>query len=335
LDSHEQAQIFAKIQNDRIFEMLTSPQILIVAGTSVTTGFIPAQRVEVTGGITASSASTPQPPQIRTINLLSPTLDSRVSYKGPAHTYVNQNGNLITSQENEWPLEYQNGVAVGRHEPEPASQNFMSDSAFSSVSETQEGQNTVWIMSQSAGVTVSPSDDGSFFALSLEKPGWTRTGVFSEGTNTFIAADQDSGISTDWTSAIRTFSNGSVARIRWYIARSDSNSYFYGRCPDLPIGNYVASVWREEGDTNQFARAAQVELGTIPTSPIFNDATSQNTRNASTVIVTNPGGATGITIRYTDSTTRTILFSGAQSINLPLASQAWSARYISEISYTT
>ena len=315
--------------------MPISPQTLIVAGTSVTTGFIPPQRVEVTGDVKGSSTVTPQPPQIRAINLLSPTLDSRVSYHGPAHTYINQNGNLITSAENEWPLEYQNGVAIGRHEPEPAATNFQRDSAFTSISETQDGQNTVWVTSQSAGVTVNAGDDGSFFAISVEKPGWVNTGVFSEGTNAFIAPDQASSISSDWSVATRTFSNPSVAQVRWYISRLNATNYVYGRSPALAVGSYIASVWRINTTDNQQARAAQIELGTVSTSPIFNDATSQNNRTESTVIVTNPGGATGITIIYTDGTTRSMSFGTAQSVNIPLATQAWGSRYISQITYST
>ena len=315
--------------------MITSPQTLIVAGTSVTTGFIPRQIVEVTGDIKGSSTVTPQPPQIRAINLLSPTLDSRVSYHGPAHTYINQNGNLITSAENEWPLEYQNGIAIGRHEPESAATNYQRDSSFTSISETTDGQNTVWVTSLSAGVLVNPSDDGSSFAISIEKPGWTHTGVYSEGIGGFIADDIDRPISENWTIDVRTFRNASSALIRWYVARLSATNYVYGRSPDLPVGNYVASVWRINTTDNQQARAAQIEVGTVPTSPIFNDATSQNTRTESTVIVTNPGGATGITIIYTDGTTRTMSFGSNQSVNIPVATQAWGTRYISQITYST
>lgn len=315
--------------------MISTPQTLIVGGTSVTTGFIAPGYVEVIGNINASNTVTPQPPEIQAINLLSPTLDSRVSYHGPAHTYINVNGNLLTSAVNEWPLEYQNGVAMGRHEPERAATNFQRDSSFTSLSETQEGNDTIWITSQAADVAVNPVEEGSSFAVSVEKPGWDHTGVFSEGTSAFIAADQSTTITSDWTLAARTFANPSVAQIRWYIARVNATNYMYGKTASLAVGNYVASVWRMNTTDNQQSRAAQIEAGSVPTSPIFNDATSQNSRDASTVIVTNPGGATGITIIYSDGTTQSLSFGTSQSVNIPVASQAWGSRYITQITYST
>jgi len=315
--------------------MINTPQIFITAGTCVDTGLIARQYAEVAGNIKGTTTTAPEPPEIDPINLLSETLDSRVSYIGPAHTFISQNGNFLTSAENEWPLEYQNGIAIGRHEPEPSATNYQRDSSFSSLSETQLGQNTVWITSQSAGVSVNEPEDGSLFSISIEKPGWTHTGVYSEVAGGFIADDVDRPISDNWSVDIRPFQNASESLIRWYIARLDSTNYVYGRSPALAIGNYVASIWRINTTDNQQARAAQIELGTIPTSPIFNDASSQNTRTESTVIVTNPGSATGITIIYTDGTTSTVSFGTAQSVNIPVSTQAWATRYISEITYNT
>ena len=58
------------------------------------------------------------------IDLTTTQLDSRLTYTGPAHSYLGSDEKLSTSAENEWPIEYVNGVAVGRHEPEPAATNL-------------------------------------------------------------------------------------------------------------------------------------------------------------------------------------------------------------------
>jgi len=282
----------------------------------------------------SSSGTVPPAPNLSPIDLTAGSLDSRVTYSGPAHTFINSNGNLITSSVNEWPLEYANGVAIGRHEPEHAATNFQPDSAFASISETQEGQNTVWIASQSASITVTPSDDGSFFAMEVGKFGWSHTGVYSLVTNTFILSDSESPIGEDWTLTTRTFTNGALAVLRFYIARVNATNYLYGLEPELAAGDYVASVWRKEGGDTLTARAAQIEAGTVSTSPIFNGVSEQNSRAASSVVVTNPGGATGIVIHYSDGTTATASFTN-NSASVPLASLPWGTRYITQITYSS
>jgi len=275
----------------------------------------------------------PEPPEIADIDLTALTLDPRVTYTGPAHTYFDSNGQFAISAANEWPLEYVNGVAVGRSEPEPESKNYQLDSAFSSISETQQGEDTAWITSQSAGVTVSQPDDGTFFGIETNKPGWELIGVFSEGTGAFIVPATDTPVDNSWTVANRTFTNPSLARIRFYIARLDSQNYVYGRVPDLPVGDYIATVWREltsEGFVQ--CRASQIEPGTFSTSPIFNEATAQNTRAASSVTITNPGPATGITVQYSDGNTASISFVNDVA-TLPLMNQTWGSRYITRISF--
>jgi len=316
--------------------MINSPQTFIVAGTSVDTGRIARQTTEVSGNIKGTTTTAPEPPEIDPINLLSETLDSRVSYVGPAHTFISQNGNFLTSAENEWPLEYQNGIAIGRHEPEPSATNYQRDSSFSSLSETQLGQNTVWVTSQSAGVSVNEPEEGSLFSISIEKPGWVNTGVYSEaGNGSFIAPDQQSDISEQWTRVSRVFTNDSVAQIRFYISRLNSTNYVYSRTPDLPIGNYVASVWRIDTTDNIQSRAAQIEEGSLATSPIFNDDSGQNSRSESTVNISNPGSASGINVIYTDGEVLTINFDSTGIITIPKASKEWANRYIQQITFNS
>ncbi|QHM71292.1 hypothetical protein [Mixta intestinalis] len=60
------------------------------------------------------------------IDLTSPALDSRVTFTGPAYRYFNATGALVECSENEWPLEYRNGSAIGRREPFAASSNAIS-----------------------------------------------------------------------------------------------------------------------------------------------------------------------------------------------------------------
>ena len=313
--------------------MISTPQTLIVGGTSVTTGFIPPGYVEVIGNINASNTVTPQPPEIQAINLLSPTLDSRVSYHGPAHTYVNVNGNLLTSAVNEWPLEYQNGVAVGRHEPEPAATNYAIDSAATNIA--GPGVSAIWMFSEGTTVTITASNGSQFPVIGAEARK-TFLRVFNEADAGFLTDETDPGTGTEWERESLSFNNDTLSDLRFYPLRENASSYVYQRCQSVPTGNMVASVFRKlTPDVTMQITATQVESGNVPTSPIFNDAASQNSRDASTVIVTNPGGATGITIIYSDGTTQSLSFGTSQSVNIPVASQAWGSRYITQITYST
>lgn len=102
---------------------MIKPERVIYTGPAQLTngGILPFQ-----GTLLIYGTPTPTPTPEDVINLRAATLDPRISYTGPAQRYFNATGELVTSAENEWPLQYRNGVALGRHEPTTATANAIS-----------------------------------------------------------------------------------------------------------------------------------------------------------------------------------------------------------------
>ena len=87
--------------------MITSPNAPVI-GANLFNGIWTPGAVTI-GRVKAGSQNV-------VIDLTTTQLDSRLTYTGPAHSYLGSDENLSTSAENEWPIEYVNGVAVGRHD---------------------------------------------------------------------------------------------------------------------------------------------------------------------------------------------------------------------------
>ena len=265
------------------------------------------------------------------IDLTAETLDSRVTYNGPAHTYYDVNGFFLTSSENEWPLEYKNGVAVGRHEPEPAATNYATDSSAFSIG--GPGSDSSWMYASGAQIGVVTSNFSSFTTLT----GTTNmvfVSVYNETDASFLVADTDPNTGSEWSRVVETFTNESDSLLRWYTQRQSGGNYLYEKCPDVPAGDYVATVFRRLTADNMEATAPQIEPGSVPTSPIFNFIGEQNTRPASSVTVTNPGLASFVMVHYSDGSMIPLPFDG-DTATIPLASQAWASRYITQITFNT
>ncbi|PPC63903.1 hypothetical protein C1Y41_04465 [Pantoea sp. ICBG 1758] len=268
-------------------------------------------------------------PDLSPIDMTAETLDSRVTYTGPAHTYLDQAGNLATSAENEWPLEYVNGQVMGRHEPEPSTTNYAIDSAITDLA--QVGTNASWMFPQGTTITVSDSE-GSQFPIINSESLKVFVGVYNETKGAFLVPDTNPNTGSDWSRVILPFTNDMASELRFYTQRETTTSYLYEKCPAVPTGSFVASVYRKLTSENMQATAPQIEPGTVPTSPIFNGETEQNTRKAAKAIVTNPGLATQIQIDYSDNSRAIVSFTNNQAV-IPFSSLAWSSRYITTIRF--
>lgn len=94
--------------------MLTTPNAPVIGAKSFSGIWVPGA-ISIGRAVKAG---------IKAIDLTAQSLDSRISYNGPTHLYWDASGKLATSTANVWPLEYRDGVAIGRHQPEPASTNI-------------------------------------------------------------------------------------------------------------------------------------------------------------------------------------------------------------------
>lgn len=259
------------------------------------------------------------------IDLTASQLDSRLAYSGPTHSYMGADGKLLASAENEWPLEYVNGVAVGRHEPEPAATNYVPGVEYGKISRGNVADD--WNYGSTATPVIAPSDFGPAAATTTATG--VLTAVYSEGTSGFIAPTLDGGSPAEWSRITRKFTNAGSATLRWYVSRVDSNDYLFARCNNVPAGQFIASVYRKVAANGLLSAAAQLETGSLATSPIISAAGVQGKRAASSVTV-QTAGFSSLLLHFSDGTTTTHQITG-DTFTLPTSTKNWGERYIQRI----
>ncbi len=262
------------------------------------------------------------------IDFTSPILDTRIVYQGPAHFYFAADGTLKMSAANEYPLEYRNGVAIGRHEPEPATVNYMRGNQYESIGPASMGTADWTYGGQVASVVPSPL---GAFNEATSNPNGLLSGVYNEANSTFIAPVIASPSPTDYELITRTANNPVVSLLRWYVTRVSTTDYLYGRANAVPVGQIVASVIRKVDATNVHSDLAQLEMGFLATSPVITPLNGSASRPGSTLtILTN--NAKQLTIYYSNGDIVQIDNPGA-TYTINQSTKNWSERYLQRISF--
>lgn len=252
------------------------------------------------------------------LDLTADDLDDRVTFTGPEHYYWNADGELTMSSANEWPLEYADGVAVGRHEPEKAATNFQTygraDTAVSGV-----------IVTSGAAYTSGTGPDGG--TIGSTDTGETYYAVYDSVAGTWIFSQTDGYGPDDWTRYSTTF-NGTSA-IRTYIARKGTGNYLYAATSGLDEDTtYITSHFRKLGTSELLTGLVQVEEGNVTTSPIItSDAVAS--REASSVVI-DMTGYNSVVVTFSDGSIEAGVATDGE-FALPLASLNWGDRYIVQI----
>ncbi len=294
----------------------------------------------------------------RDIDLTAEALDSRITYsRASSVNFWGKNGLLQRAPADVWPLEYQSGVAVGRHEPEPQATNLLANSSNfnawtkSGVTVTQNategitGEKTAQMLTATAAsysrVFVTPQLTAGANTLTLiVKPGKTHFlhGTFEDLTTTNTMrfyADLESlecsvvvvrGTITGMVTAMKIV-GGWVQIVLHANAPADSGYYvFFG--PANAAGAVTATV----GDTI-YAAFAQLEAGALNTSLIETSGAAA-TRAAAFAMMSNPGGlATAIREQLTDGATVNASFPAGGDAALQSAKSAWGTRYIKRVEF--
>lgn len=270
------------------------------------------------------------------IDLTSGTLDSRVTYTGPAHVYRDPTGALSYSSINEWPLEYVNGVAVGRHEPEKASANVITGLTYQQMTNNGvvDGYTQIRETAETSYHRVSMTDTTSNVVLSSQ--------VIYRQVNRpnqylrFASSDASTFSNIAINNGVLGYVSAQVTKANASFISSDSvliQVSFYDR--GNVIGLLTAGAAVTDDSISTFAGSTdsgfdvfsmQTENSTFSTSPIDIGAS----RAASSVTV-DTGTASNITLYFSDGTQSTASVSGSYSI--PLSAANWSARYINRISF--
>ena len=299
------------------------------------------------------------------IDLTSSALDYRVSFSCASnHAYYSADGTIQFAAPDVWPLEYRNGVAVGRHEPEPQATNFSTSGAL-----------------PPAYVTGKMIVNGSelhgalnIFDFTLD----TSVGVDRYVTYLTSALIANGYITASFYTAMGGSGNPSRYSANRVIVYGNTGNYLDRRSildfltdtitPSQGQGAYIESVRLVHGGglvrnvitlqtqspvTRTDIRAMvtpdglktdvnlsgliggiQIEQGKLIPSPILTTGEAK-TRAAAFATVQNPGGlASAIMVHYSDNTSEQLeIPTNSPSIQLPQSANDWGKRYIQRIEY--
>ncbi len=272
---------------------------------------------------------------IRPIELKSAAVDPRITYSGPAHLYWASNGVLTQSSENQWPLEYRDGVPVGRHQPEPASTNIQVNGRA-----IAESTNVVKSGNFSIVVSANGAPDGNAIGrIPVEASSYM---VSQDNGGAQIVPIARYSLTSKWQRMAFATAVTTSSRVRIWLGRNAdaSNgqpSLWLTQSANVDAGNYVFSWFVKASDDGVTfpAGIGMIETGNYPyaTSPIITESTTTVTRAASSVTVKRDGKAKRIVIMFSDNTTLSIPFNGASSLTIPYATSNWGEKYMVRIRY--
>lgn len=275
-------------------------------------------------------------PDTGPIDMTTERLDPRISYLcESSHAYIGADGLIHYAAPNEWPLEYRNGVAVGRHEPEPMRTNYLKNSALASSSYWPAYQSTI-----TPGAVTAP--DGSLTALITNNTAGTGHGVYqlSNIANPATTFPVTASCFAKTASSCQLYLERSGVLSRSFTAQE---GWQYGvqhvdgtkiTPPYLGTLVFYSTAESVAGDTYS-AWGLQVETGECSTSPIITASTTV-TRAAGFVPVLRQG-ANGLRVIYDvgDPDIHVFPDDGDSVFYLPYARYDWGYRLITEIQYIT
>ncbi len=264
------------------------------------------------------------------IDFTKPNLDRRVYYIRPGNLIYIDAGGLKLANDNVWPLEWQNGLPVGRHEPEPQRTNKIIDSRvtgsgwrsynadISGKIIAPDGSETRLIKK-----SVATSDGGMYQTRALFGMEFPITlSVYGKSAGVFAVYAENTGAANqiifrnaaEWQYATKTIPADAAN------ANYNGTVVIYSNSETL-LGDAFAG-W-----------AVQAETGTFATSPILT-GTAGATRAEPIAKIKNPGGqATAIRIHYTDGTHTEIAAVNGGDFDIPKSTRQWTTRYITRVQY--
>lgn len=281
--------------------------------------------------IFGGSGDTPTPtptPNFNPIDLLSPVLDPRVTYVcSSEHFYHAQHGLLQLAAPNEWPLEYRDGVPVGRHEPEPAATNLQI--RMRGATAVPPPHDVAWVRSADTdlGIGIGP-DGGPIGQLTSD---YNKVALYNASTGAWIITeyavqDADSYRQTVWNLSVTA-----PTHVRTYVARISGQYYVYAYSEEIPPGPAVVSFFRRTQGAVTNAGFVQVETGSIATSPIITG--EEPVTRAAAQVLLKTQGARLIRLTYSDQSTQEITVAGQAEIELPTSAHHWGVRYMQKIEF--
>ncbi|QBH96001.1 DUF2313 domain-containing protein [Limnobaculum zhutongyuii] len=272
------------------------------------------------------------------IDLTTPGLDPRVIYQCDSeHACYGQDGKIYYAAPNEWPVEYQNGTLIGRHEPEPESINLIELSngvgsggwqVFNSAA--YDPKYTVEVIH---GDTPAGIDDYVRVTMVIRdtndpSPTVARCGIESGGVTGHLSCSYfyKNGISDQLRNQINDIDTTDIPLSTEWIRYVSSINYTSGdyRFIDLPSQPGLSGVFD--------AWNVQINIGSA-TSPIKTTGIIKKRTQANVFIPTT--GATGCQILYSNGEYDEYSFSEGEFFQLPHSTRDWGVRYAQKIVYIT
>ncbi|WP_179038175.1 hypothetical protein [Limnobaculum xujianqingii] len=270
-------------------------------------------------------------PDYSPIDLTATSLDSRVRYQcASQHAYYGADGLLHYAGPDECPVEYVNGVAVGRHEPEPQRTNLV--------------KNNTTIVTPMVGN----------YCTSVDSPVTTPAGTVMPLGAKYYNTNVGSGLycrTYDPLDVNAVASGFSIVPVisRAFIERITTPDYDYinnlnvwerwvtkKTTPKTTSFSGTMSVYSDGpsiANTMTWPWGWQYEYGDTATSTILTTGT-EATRGASFLLV-EMQGARGIRVWYTSGEYDEYPANGDAWFPLPWAKKDWGVRYIPTIEYIT
>ncbi|QCT20825.1 hypothetical protein FEM41_14805 [Jejubacter calystegiae] len=293
------------------------------------------------------------------IDLTSQSLDSRIKYQcASSHAYYAADGTIQFAEPDVWPLEYRDGVVVGRHEPERQTTNLLTHA-------TNFGE---W---RAANSSVTNSDEMLFanehaqFVTATATATYTRvyqtptladgdcvfTLYVKPGTTNYLHAtleDSTRQNSSHFYADLVTLTGGIVTAVgnlpvTVSVKKLDTGWFIVTATATMPLtspyyvyfgaANAPKTVAATAGDSI-IVGFTQIEQGAVQTSPIVTQGAA-GTRAAAFASVRIYPGLTGLRISYSDGNTDIVRLDGQADdwYQLPASTSSWGERYIQRISY--
>jgi hypothetical protein len=287
------------------------------------------------------------------VDLTAARIDRRVKFQCASHrAYYAADGTIQFAEPDVWPLEYVNGVAVGRHEPEPQSTNYVPYSndlsksiIYDAVSVALSGTKWRGLDGYSisgpytyslARIATFTAAAGQHYTLSVIADLSTAQQLRFEFNRSAIA--RRGYVFTATTATASGIDAGNIVTLHGYkITQLDEGVYRFSATASFSAaGPATLRIGVNKNDTAAAAIVyfCQEEDSDIATSPILTTGAAAM-RAAAFATVTNPGGqATAIRVHYSDGTTDEYDFgANGSDIQLPQSATNWGTRYITRIQY--
>lgn len=281
------------------------------------------------------------------IDFTTEKLDPRILYSGPAHYFKSkQDALILLCAENEFPLEWKAQIlggeitweALGRHEPESANSNIITDTHFAGFSNpTGEGP---WIYNGTpipAIQDVQPELPKLSVSIAKVAADWNKGGVYNETDNSWVVPETTPFTDLDWDLNAfgwqrrqwMTFNiNEEGKTLRLYPARKDSTSYFYGKFPAPGASQLTFSFFEIVFEADRYVQGVQMEYGPHPSSPITQESPFRPASKLSVIT----GDPLEMIIHYSNGETEWIPSPGP-IYTFRQNARPWGQRYIQKITF--